>query len=114
MKATLSTVTSILYDLLRDEKPHIVVVLGSTVDANELSFMAGRSGFIGIYKLDGEGYKPGMFVILRPIFVTVTKLPSHIYHYNEPPLLLYHISLKKHLTQPEVIDGVEECTLNTD
>lgn len=77
LKATLPTVRSILYDLLCEEKPHIVVVLGSSIDAFEIPSMAGPSGFNGLYKVDAEGYEPGMFVIWRPMYVTLTKLPSN-------------------------------------
>lgn len=82
MNATLPTISSIIYDLFCEKNPHIVVVLGSTIDANEIPSMAGPSGFNGLYKVDAEGYEPGMFVIWRPMFVRLTKLPSHINSIN--------------------------------
>lgn len=36
--------------------------------------MAGSSGFNGMYQVDADGYKPGMFVIWRPKFVALKKL----------------------------------------
>lgn len=76
MKSTLPTVTAILYDLLSQENPHVVVVLGSSIDASEIPSITGSSGFNGFYQVDVEGYEPGMFIIFRPMFVNVSKLPS--------------------------------------
>lgn len=70
------TVRPIVYDLLCEEKPHLVVVLGSMIDASELPAMTGPFGFNGLYKIDADGYESGMFIIWRPMFVTVSKLPS--------------------------------------
>lgn len=113
MKAALPTVRSILYDLLCEEAPHVVVVLGSSVDPSDLPSMAGPAGFNGLYQVDAEGYDPGMFIIWRPMFVSLTKLLSQINCINvlievtRYSILLYALTSTynlKHFMQPEVMD----------